>query len=153
NNFGYDGVNIDFENLASSDRALFSAMMSNVYARLHPVGKLVTLAMPAKTSERYEGFPGGFDYAGLAPNLDLAVIMAYDQHYSGGPAGPIADVAWVNDVINYAKVSIPPKKIVLGMPFYGYNWAIGRNGARAMTYNDIVSTVFANGGQIQLDPA
>lgn len=153
NNFGYDGVNIDFENLASSDRALFSGMMTNVYARLHPIGKLVTIALPPRTSETFGGWSGGFDYAGIAPNVDLALLMAYDQHYSGGPAGPIADVAWVNDVVTYAKSVIPHQKILLGMPFYGYNWNLYGGGARAMTYNDIVSTVFANGGQIQLDAA
>jgi spore germination protein YaaH len=153
NNFGYDGVNIDFENLNAGDRALFSGMMTNVYARLHPLGKLVTIAMPSKTSERYAGFSGGFDYAGIAPNVDLALLMAYDQHYSGGPAGPIADVAWVNDVINYATTALPPQKILLGLPFYGYNWAIGQAGAHSMTYKDVVSTVLSTGAQIQMDQA
>jgi spore germination protein len=153
NNFGYDGVNIDFENLAPPDRALFNGMMTNVYARLHPLGKLVTIAMPSKTSDTFGGFSGGFDYAGIAPNIDLALLMAYDEHYSGGPAGPIADVAWVNDVVNYAKSAIPAKKILLGLPFYGYNWTIGRNGAHAMAYNDVISTVFSTGSQIQLDQA
>ncbi len=153
NNFGYDGVNIDFENVAPSDRALFSGMMTNVYARLHPLGRSVTMALPAKTSERFEGFSGAFDYAGLAPNVDLAVIMAYDQHYSGGPAGPIADVAWVNDVINYATASFPPSKLLLGLPFYGYNWSMGGGNGRPMGYGDIISTVFANGAQVQMDPA
>lgn len=153
NNFGYDGVNVDFENLAPPDRTLFSGLMTNVYARLHPLGKLVTIALPSKTSERFEGFPGGFDYAGIAPNVDLAVIMAYDQHYSGGPAGPVADVAWVNDVIGYAKTALPASKILLGLPFYGYNWNAYGGGGRPMSYNDVVSTVFATGAQIQMDPA
>jgi spore germination protein len=153
NNFGYDGVNIDFENLAPGDRALFSGMMTNIYARLHPLGKLVTIALPPRTSETFGGWSGGFDYAGIAPNVDLALVMAYDQHYSGGPAGPIADVAWVNDVVSYAQSVIPHNKILLGMPFYGYNWNLSGGGARAMTYNDIVATVFANGGQVQVDAA
>ncbi|HVA26477.1 MAG TPA: glycosyl hydrolase family 18 protein, partial [Chloroflexota bacterium] len=119
NNFGYDGVNIDFENLAPRDRALFSGLMTNVYARLHPLGRLVTIALPPKTSETFGGWSGGFDYAGIAPNVDLALLMAYDQHYSGGPAGPIADVAWVNDVLVYATSVIPHNKILLGLPFYG----------------------------------
>jgi len=153
NTYGYDGVNVDFENLAPADRSLFSALMSNVYARLHSLGKLVTLALPSKTSDTFSGFSGGFDYAGLAPNIDLALLMTYDQHFSGGPAGPIADVAWVNDVVSYAKSLIPPGKILLGLPFFGYNWAIGQSGARAMTYNDVVSTVFANGARIQMNEA
>ncbi|MBV9119878.1 MAG: hypothetical protein JOZ39_04155 [Chloroflexi bacterium] len=150
-NFGYDGVNIDFENVSQGDRDGFSALMSNVYARLHPMGKLVTAALPSKTHETFSGFSGPFDYTALAPNLDLALIMAYDQHYSGGPAGPIADVAWVSDVINFAKTEIPPSKILLGLPFYGYSW--GPGGTRAMSYSDIVNAVFANGVQIQMDAA
>lgn len=153
NNYGYDGVNIDFENVAASDRALFSAMMTNIYARLHPLGKLVTIALPPKTSETFGGWAGAFDYAGIAPNVDLALIMAYDQHYSGGPAGPIADVAWVNDVVNFATSAVPPAKVLLGVPFYGYNWNLYGGGARAMAYSDVVTTVFANGGQVQMDQA
>jgi spore germination protein len=153
NTFGYEGVNIDFENIAPADRDLFSGMMSNVYARLHPLNKLVTAALPSKTAETYGGFSGPFDYAALAPNLDLALIMAYDQHYAGGPAGPIADVAWVNDVLNYATTQIPAKKVLLGLPFYGYNWIIGRNGARSMSYGDIENTVLGTGAQIQMDAA
>lgn len=152
--YGYDGVNIDFENMVASDRTSLDAMMTNVYARLHPLGKLVTMAIGSKTSETYGGFSGVFDYAGLAPNLDFAVIMAYDQHYAGGPAGPVADVAWVNDVLTYAKSLIPPNKLLLGIPFYGYNWNISGGGsARAMSYTDIVSTVFAFGAQIQMSQA
>jgi len=153
NTYGYDGVNIDFENLSAADRIPFDALMSNVYARLHPLNKLVTIAIPSKTSETYGGFSGGFDYAGLAPNFDLALIMAYDEHYSGGPAGPIADVAWVNDVVNYATSQIPAKKVLLGLPFYGYNWIIGRNGAKAMSYSDVESMVLGTGATIQMDEA
>ncbi|HEX6512884.1 MAG TPA: glycosyl hydrolase family 18 protein [Chloroflexota bacterium] len=151
--FGYDGVNVDFENLAGADRALFSGLMSNVYARLHPIGKLVTIALPPKTSESFTGFSGGFDYAAIAPSIDLALVMAYDQHFSGGPAGPIADVAWVNDVLNYAQQQIPANHILLGVPFYGYNWNLFGCCARSMTYNDVVSTVFSTGAQIQMDAA
>jgi spore germination protein YaaH len=153
NNFGYDGINIDFENMRGADRTQLNALMSNVYARLHPLGKLVTMAIPAKTSETYSGFSGAFDYAGLAPNVDLMLIMAYDQHFSGGPSGPIADVAWVNDTVNFATSVVPPSKLLLGLPFFGYNWPVGGIGARAMGYNDVVSTVFANGAEIHLDQA
>jgi spore germination protein len=153
NMYGYDGVNIDFENMRSVDRTPFNALMSNVYARLHPLGKLVTMAIPAKTSETYSGFSGAFDYAGLAPNVDLMLIMAYDQHFSGGPAGPIADVAWVNDTVNFAASLVPPSKLLLGLPFFGYNWPVGGIGARAMAYNDVVTTVFANGSEIRMDQA
>ena len=155
NNFGYDGLNIDWENMYNSDRDLFSGFMSNVYARIHrEVGKTVTIALGSKTKEDYLGFAGPFDYAKLAPSFDLAVIMTYDQHYAGGDPGPVASIQWVTDVINYATQSIPASKLLLGLPFYGYNWNVSLGGwAQAMGYGDIVKTVFANGPGIQMDPA
>jgi len=150
--YGYAGVNIDFENVPPADRDGFSALMSNIHARLHPLGSLVTAAVPAKTAEKYTGFGGPFNYAALAPNLDLAVIMAYDQHYAGSGPGPVADVAWVNDVVSYAKSQIPASKLLLGIPFYGYDWA-GHGGGRAVSYADVVNKVFATGATIHMDEA
>src|SRR5581483_11877955 len=96
NQYGYDGINIDWENLYNRDRDLFSAFMSNVYARVHKeMGKQVTIALPSKTEEVYDGIAGPFDYAALAPNFDLAVLMTYDDHYAGGDAGPVAPIDWV----------------------------------------------------------
>ena len=154
-NFGYDGINIDFENLYNADRDGFSAFMANVYARVHREnGKTVTLALASKTKETFDGFAGPFDYAGLAPNFDLAVVMTYDDHYAGGEAGPVAPLDWVEQVINYATQSIPPSKLLLGLPFYGYNWNVSAGGwARAMGYDEIVRTVFAHGPGIQMDQA
>jgi spore germination protein len=154
NNFGYDGLNIDWENMYSSDRTLLSAFMSNVYARIHSEnGKLVTMALGAKTDEDPTGFAAPYDYAALAPHFDLAVIMAYDDHYAGGPAGAVAPLDWVGDVVNYATRLIPASKLLLGLPFYGYDWNITLGGwASAIGYSDIVSTVFAHGGTVYMDP-
>ncbi len=154
NNFGYDGIDIDFENMYSSDRNLFSGFMHNVYARVHNEnGKLVTIALASKTNDTYVGFAGPFDYAGLAPNFDLAVVMTYDEHYAGGEAGPVASIQWVEDVIKYATRFIPAYKLLIGLPFYGYNWNLSVGGwARAMSYDEIVRTVFAHGPGIQMDP-
>jgi len=152
--FGYAGINIDFENLYLRDRKGFSAFMSNVDGYLHREGgKLVTLALPSKTQEMFDGFAGAFDYAALAPNVDLVVVMTYDEHYAGGEAGPVASIGWVEDVVKYVTKSFPANKVLLGLPFYGYNWNVSWGGqAAAMGYSDIVRTVFANGAGITMDP-
>ena len=148
----FAGINIDFENIYDDDRVPFDAFMSNVYARLHPLGKLVTIALPAKTNED-PGFGYPFDYAGLAPNFDLAVIMTYDDHYAGGQAGAVAPLDWVGDVINYATKFIPANKLLLGLPFYGYDWDVTDGGwASAIGYSDIQQTVFDHGGSVYMDP-
>ena len=153
-NPAYAGINIDFENLYNNDRGAFSAFMTNVYARLHPLGKQVTIALPAKTAEEADGFATPFDYAGLAPNFDLAVVMTYDYHYAGGPAGAVSPLSWVDDVINYATRYIPPSKLLVGLPFYGYDWDVTAGGwASPAEYSDIQQTVFDHGGQIKMVPS
>jgi spore germination protein YaaH len=113
----------------------------------------VTMAMGAKTNEN-PGFSTVYDYAALAPNFDLAVIMTYDDHYAGGPAGAVAPLDWVGDVLNYATQFIPANKLLLGLATYGYDWNVSWGGsASALGYDDIVSTVFAHGGSIYMDPA
>jgi spore germination protein YaaH len=153
-NFGYDGINIDFENLYAADRQAFSAFMTNVYARLHREnGKTVTMALASKTRDTYGGWSGPFDYAALAPNFDLAVVMTYDDHNSGTEAGPIAPIDWVERVIDYATTSIPPDKLLIGLPLYGYDWNLQTGWARAVSYDVTVRTVFAFGPGIQMDAA
>jgi spore germination protein len=51
---GYDGIDLDYENLSSSDRAAFSAFVVQLADALHANGKLLTVNVYAKTSE-----PGG----------------------------------------------------------------------------------------------
>ena len=149
-NYGYDGINLDFENVSASDAAGLSALMYNLSRRLHSIGKLMTVALPSQTHPTSSGWAGAFSYAAIAPNVDFAVLMAYDQHYAGGPPGPIADVAWVSDVIRYAETAFTPGQLLLGVPLYGYNWNLSRGGANPVTYSDVVQQVFAHGARIHM---
>jgi spore germination protein len=67
------------------------------------------------------------DYAALARVADRIQIMAYDDHTPGGAPGPIAPLPWVQSVIAYAGTQIPPSRVELGVPAYGYDWS-GRGG-------------------------
>ena len=49
---GYDGVTIDFEGINAADRPLLTGFIERLYLRLNPQGKLVAIAVAAKT--RYE---------------------------------------------------------------------------------------------------
>jgi spore germination protein YaaH len=83
----------------------------------------------------------------------MAVLMTYDDHWSGGPAGAIAPLDWVGDVVNYATKYIPANKLLLGLEFYGYDWNISDGGsAAAIGYDDIVSTILDTGGKPYMDP-
>lgn len=120
---GYDGIQIDFEGLNPTDRALLADFMRRLHERLAPMGKLTTMAVAAKASDVQTGWGGVYDYAALAPAVDLVVLMAYDYHYQNGKTpGAIAPVGWVRAVAQFGARQFGADKTLLGIPFYGMDW-------------------------------
>lgn len=71
------------------------------------------------------------DPARIAPIADTVVLMTYDYHYAGsfvsGPVAPIdgGGIRYEFDVrqaVTEAVKVIPKEKLILGIPFYGYEW-------------------------------
>lgn len=137
---GYSGVNIDFEGVPPADRPYLTAFFRELAATLRANNLLVTAALPAKTAaEEWSAWSGAYDYQAIAPYLDLAVLMTYDQHYAGGPAGPVASQTWVDSVLSYSLRYFPPQKLVMGIAAYGYVWN-DRSG-RALNFAGIQSLI------------
>ena len=149
---GYDGINIDWEEVNASDRPLLTSFMGQLYAKLHPKGKLVTQAVVAKAHDATSGWGGSYDYAALSSYLDMAVVMTYDYSYAGGHDGPVAPISWVQSVMAYATSQFGPGKVLMGMPFYGYDWNLSQGGnAHGDTYQGILDNVKQNNGTIGYD--
>lgn len=121
------GVHVDFEGVRPARRNDLTAFAAELAAAARAWGLEVSLAVPAKTAATAHGAWGAaYDYASLAAHADFLVIMAYDQHWRGDVAGPIAALPWVRAVIEYALDpaggGVPARKLVLGIPVYGYDW-------------------------------
>jgi spore germination protein YaaH len=137
---GYSGVNIDFEGVPPADRPYLTAFFRELAPTLRANNLLVTASLPAKTAtEEWSAWSGAYDYQAIAPYLDLAVVMTYDQHYSGGPAGPVASQNWVDSVISYSLRHFSPQKLVMGLAAYGYVWN-DRSG-KALNYSAIQALI------------
>ncbi|HEY3268065.1 MAG TPA: glycosyl hydrolase family 18 protein [Armatimonadota bacterium] len=120
---GADGINVDIEGVAPADRGLYNKFIEALCEAFHARKLVVTADLPAKTSDSPNADWAGFaDYAFLGKHLDQLQLMCYDYHWSGGPAGPIAPIEWVRKVAEYAKSVAPKEKIIIGIPFYGYDW-------------------------------
>ncbi|MDA8346021.1 MAG: glycosyl hydrolase family 18 protein [Thermaerobacter sp.] len=123
---GYDGINLDFEGIPPQDRADYTSFVGQLATLLHRYGYYLTLSVPAETAnEPTNGWTGAYDYKALGKEADLVLVMAYDEHYSLSAAGPIASTAWVQQVASYAARTMPPRRVVLGVPVYGYDWGNG----------------------------
>lgn len=123
---GLAGWQIDFEGLPSSQRAAFSRFVSEVAGALHRHGKLLSVAVGARTSddpsaESYRGFSGVYDYEALAQSADFLSVMAYPESDNSHP-GPLASAPWVERVIQHVLLQVPADKLSLGLPTYQTDW-------------------------------
>jgi spore germination protein YaaH len=148
----YAGIDIDFEGLHAADRQAFSTFVTDLATALHARGKILSVAVFAKTTEAgYGGQNAAQDYAAIGRVADQVRLMAYDYHWNTSPAGPIAPVGWVRDTLAYAKTQIPPGKIILGIPLYGYDW-VG-NHASDLTSQQAIELAAAHRAAIHYDSA
>ena len=129
----FAGVNLDWEGIVPADRGRFNRFVGQLGTLFHAHGYYVTLSVPAETaSQPLNSWTGAYDYPVLGREADLLMIMAYDQHWSGGQPGPIASTAWVRSVLSYTISAVPHQKVVLGIPGYGYDW--NGEGAVALSF-------------------
>ncbi len=123
-----DGVNIDFEAINDSDKEALNNFLIDLSTSLKSENNdyLVTVAVPAID------FKGLYEIASIHPYIDLFVVMGYEFHGSHSKsAGPIAPLAsgnkWMpinlqRSVDEYLVAGVPPKKLILALPYYGVEW-------------------------------
>ncbi len=115
----YDGVQIDFELVPPRDRKNFIYFLSDLRYSLGK-NQWFSVCVPARFKLLTEDV---YPYEEIARYCDRVFVMAYDEHWSTSKPGPIASIDWCRKVAEYAKKSIPEKKLIMGIPFYGRTWA------------------------------
>jgi len=132
---GFDGIDIDFESKLADTRPYFSLFLKGLYARMGK--KLVYCSIEARTpvSSAFTVIPKNTnyanDYVAINKYCDRVHIMTYDQGSidlklnaaaDQKPYVPVADPQWVKKVITLAAQTISKKKIIIGIPTYGYEY-------------------------------
>ncbi len=121
---GYYGVVVDFERISPENREKYNNFLRKLVAALHP-NYIVATALAPKTYDVTTGsWHGAHDYKSHGEIVDFVIIMTYEWGWSGGPPMAVAPINEVRKVINYAVSVIPPQKIMMGMPLYGYDWTL-----------------------------
>ncbi|HHY26710.1 MAG TPA: LysM peptidoglycan-binding domain-containing protein [Desulfitobacterium dehalogenans] len=142
----YAGIEIDYENIAVTDRDLFVLFLRELKTALVPYDKKLYVAIQAKTYAD-EPVSAGHDYLGIGSIVDVVRLMLYD--YSWDTPGSIAPVGWIQEVLDYAVTVIPSSKLEAGLPTYGYDWGTTRRG---VTYDVAIRLAQQYGAQIIQDP-
>jgi hypothetical protein len=137
-----DGVNFDFEGEGSADRNGLTALITQVSNALHGANPhwQVTMATYASAAADSSGF---YDVAALAPALDGFFVMAYDMNNRTSPSAtsPLVGGGFNDtEALQQFTAAVPPSKVILGVPYYGYDWPT----------TDGSSTAQATGGESPL---
>ncbi len=126
------GIHIDIEYAGSptaATRQRFVAFIKAIDQHLNERYQNMPLrvAIYPGAAEKYQLW----DLPALVPYVDSFIVMAYDFHRPSSPvAGPVAplfgsDNYWEGDITHYLQTilkQVPSNKLLLGIPFYGYEW-------------------------------
>lgn len=133
---GFDGIDIDYEGKKADTRPYFSAFLRDLYKAMGKKWLMCTIEARTPLDSRFDVIPKNIEfannYAAINQYCDRVRIMAYDQQSidlrlndeAPGPYVPVADPKWVEKVITLAAKTIPKKKIIIGVPTYGYEYEV-----------------------------
>lgn len=153
---GYQGVDIDFEYILAEDRDAFTDFVRKVAEAMRRAGYHTSVALAPKTGADQKGLLyEGKDYRALGEAADHVLLMTYEWGYTYGPPMAVAPINQVRRVVEYAVTEIPPEKIDLGIPNYGYDWPLPfeRGITKAATIGNVqaVQIAVAQGAEIKFD--
>ena len=115
---GFDGIDLDYEALGSTNRDLFTAFVTSLSSTFHAQHKLVAVTVEARLNNQVP-----MDWHTLGQVSDEVRVMVYDYHSQNtGTPGAIAPIGWLKEVLDYAQTAVDTHKLVVGLGNYGYDW-------------------------------
>lgn len=151
--YDLDGINVDIENVTEKERDAYTDFVRLLREKL-PEGKSLSVAVAVNPYGFTTGWQAAYDYEKLAQSCDYLMLMAYDEHYQGGEAGPVAGYPFVEKSVKTALEKVPANKLVLGIAFYGRLWKQGSSYGGYGISNDTVDSLVAKyRGKITYDSA
>jgi len=127
-----NGINLDFEYVGDPSpkvRTAFTRFVTNLRTELkrQTLNSTLTICTYVHSASN----PKLFEVEELTPYVDSFIIMGYDFHTPNGGPGPIApmegELGIIGSLQSYLE-KVPSEKLILAVPYYGYDWDITNNG-------------------------
>lgn len=152
----YYAIDVDFEYIPGELDEEYAEFIAAIREKSAEKGIRVFAALAPKVSTDQEGLLyEGHDYGLVGEAADKVLLMTYEWGYTFGPAMAVAPLSNVRRVVKYALTEIPPNKITLGMPNYGYDWTLpyvaGESRARSLGNEDAVRLALDRRAEIIFD--
>lgn len=114
---GYDGINLDFENVKSSYAKDFLQFVRELSAQCAKAGLVLST-----DNYKPEAYNKCYNLEEQSAFVDYIIIMAYDEHYAGSDAGSVASLPFVKEAIEDTLKDVPSAQLIVGIPFYTRIW-------------------------------
>ena len=131
-----DGINLDFENMLTEDKDMYSRFVIELKPKLQEAG--ITLSVDVTAPDGGSAWSECYDRNVIGDVADYIVFMAYDQYGTGSSkAGTTAGYNWVETNLKkfVDREEIDSNKIILGIPFYTRLWTESNGTATSKTVN------------------
>ena len=116
--YDIDGINVDFEEVSKEAGEPFVQFIRELSIECRKEGIVLSVDnyVPREHTAHYNRKEQGIV-------ADYVIIMGYDEHWgSGGVAGSVASIGFVEDGIVQTLEDVPANKIINGVPFYTRVW-------------------------------
>src|SRR6266550_5024464 len=142
NKFG--GICVDFEEPPAASQANLLVFIRELHDVFAPKGLTVLQTVPFDDPD--------WNYHDYAAASDYLILMAYDQHWAGSDAGPIASQAWFEQHLISRMHQLDSAKTIIALGNYGYDWTDGKKEADEVTCQRALITADDSKAKVLFDP-
>lgn len=127
--YGFSDLNLDIEDTSLASPSAQNQLAQFVGEVKKGLGHSTSLTLEVSPDDLIK--PKLINISQLSDKVDYIVLMAYDYHYLGSQVtGPIAPLLGAGTTYEYdtevavglLSRQVPSRKIILGVPVYGYEW-------------------------------
>jgi chitinase len=127
----FDGIDVDWESPQAKDAENFQALLKEFRRQMDAVRPGLRLSVAVGAVPQ---MMPGTDFAAMARLVDQVGMMNYDYAgpWSGqtgfvaplftNPGAPRDSSSIQRSIAAYETAGVPARKLLMGMPFYGYSW-------------------------------
>lgn len=123
--FGFDGVNIDIEDVYMEDSGRLSQFYTELGRAMRSRGYFLSASVPSRIRDYppFNPFSDPFDYSAIGAAVDQFIVMLYNEHgWPGSGPGPVVSSGWMTKVLAYTLTKVPASKVVAAISVFGFDF-------------------------------
>jgi len=128
----FAGICVDFEEPPTAAQGNLLTFMQELHTTFAAKNLVVVQAVPYDDPD--------WNYKAYSAANDYLILMAYDQHWTGSDAGPVAAQDWFEQKLIARMHDLDASKTIIALGNYGYNWNNVNSNVDEVTFQEALIT-------------